>query len=98
MWWALSLMTTIGFIGETPETTAGRILSGVLMVSGFALMALTTAAIASLFVHQEEAPDKLHERVLDQQILDRLDGVATRLDVIERALERRDGPQPPPAA
>ena len=46
LWWALSLMTTVGFVGETPETTGGRILSSVLMISGFALLTVTTAAVA----------------------------------------------------
>jgi hypothetical protein len=27
VWWALSLMTTVGFIGEKPETVAGRVSS-----------------------------------------------------------------------
>ena len=36
VWWALSLMTTVGFIGERPETVGGRVLSAVLMISGFA--------------------------------------------------------------
>ncbi len=52
LWWALSLMSTVGFIGEAPETVLGRLVSSVLMVSGFALMPLVTAAIASLFVHE----------------------------------------------
>lgn len=34
----------------------GRIISAVLMVAGFILMALVTAAIASLFVREEEEP------------------------------------------
>ena len=32
LWWALSLMTTVGFVGETPETTGGRIISAALML------------------------------------------------------------------
>jgi hypothetical protein len=86
VWWALSLMTTVGFVGETPETVAGRVLSGALMVSGFALMTLTTAAIASLFVREEEAPDKQQEHAFEQRVLDRLDELSARLDAIERAL------------
>lgn len=43
VWWALSLMSTVGFVGEAPESTAGRLVSSVLMVTGFALMALVTA-------------------------------------------------------
>ena len=96
VWWALSLMTTVGFIGETPETVAGRMLSAVLMVSGFALMTLTTAAIASLFVREEEEPDKVQERAFEQRVLDRLDELSARLEAIEQALPA-DADPPPPA-
>jgi voltage-gated potassium channel len=86
LWWALSLMTTVGFVGESPETTGGRVLSAVLMVAGFALITLTTAAIASLFVREEEAPGELEERAFEQRVLVRLDELGDRLVAIERAL------------
>ena len=79
VWWAVSLMTTVGFAGETPHTAAGKILSAVLMVVGFALIAATTAAIASFFVHEDEAP-------AEERILAELAAIRERLD----ALERRD--------
>lgn len=86
LWWALSLMTTVGFVGETPETTGGRILSAVLMVSGFALLTVTTAAVASLFVREEEQPAEALDRAFEAVVLSRLDEMAHRLDAIERAL------------
>jgi hypothetical protein len=86
VWWALSLMTTVGFIGERPETVGGRVLSAVLMISGFALMTLTTAAIASLFVREEEAPDRFQEHAFEQCVLDRFDELDARLTSIEQAL------------
>ncbi len=91
MWWALSLMTTVGFVGETPETTGGRILSAVLMLGGFAILALTTAAIASLFVREEEAPFEKSERAFERETIVRLDELSARLERIERALP----PAPP---
>jgi hypothetical protein len=94
VWWALSLMTTVGFVGETPDTVAGRILSAALMVSGFALMTLTTAAIASLFVREEEAPEKQQEHAFEQSVLRRLDALDARLDAIERALPDTSSPDP----
>ena len=75
LWWALSLMTTVGFVGESPETASGRILSAVLMVSGFAMMTLTTAAIASLFVREEE-PAEATERTFERAVMVRLDELA----------------------
>ncbi len=34
VWWALSLMTTVGFADGTPVTVEGKILSAMLMVFG----------------------------------------------------------------
>ncbi|HET6509715.1 MAG TPA: potassium channel family protein [Baekduia sp.] len=90
VWWALSLMTTVGFVGGSPQTTGGRLLSAVLMVSGFALMTLTTAAIASLLVREEESPEWDHEHEFERQVMNRLDALGRRLDAIERALPDGD--------
>ena len=86
VWWALSLMTTVGFVGESPETTGGRVLSAALMLSGFALLTFTTAAIASLFVREEEKPAVESERAFEAVVITRLDELSTRLDAIERRL------------
>ncbi len=91
LWWALSLMSTVGFVGEAPESLVGRLASSVLMVSGFALMALVTAAIASLFVREEQEPDEAAERLFDAQALALLADIAQRLDAIEATMT----PSPP---
>jgi voltage-gated potassium channel len=83
LWWALSLMSTVGFIGEAPESTVGRLVSSVLMISGFALMALVTASIASLFVREEQEPDEAAEQLFDAQALRLLADIAQRLEAIE---------------
>jgi hypothetical protein len=67
VWWALSLMTTVGFVGESPETTGGRLLSAVLMLIGFGVLSVTTAAIASLFVREDEASEERREHAFEQQ-------------------------------
>lgn len=69
IWWAISLVTTVGFVGESPTTAAGRVLSVVLMVLGFLLLAMVSAALASLFVHDAEAPRDAREEERDQAIL-----------------------------
>ena len=90
--WALSLMTTVGFVGETPETTAGKALAAFLMVFGFAGLALTTAAIASLFVRGDEAPEEDREHDFERQLLAELDDLRARLKRIEAS-----GKRPPDA-
>ena len=95
VWWALSLMTTVGFVGGTPQTPSGRLLSAGLMVAGFALMTVTTAAVASTLVREEEEPDLEAERDFAEATRELLTDVVARLDRIEKALgverERDDG-------
>ena len=100
VWWALSLVCTIGFVGEAPQTDLGRLVSSVLMVSGFAFMALVTASIASLFVHEEREPDEVAQEDFEDQALKALMDLSRRLDAIETAIAApsplggRDDPSP----
>jgi hypothetical protein len=86
LWWATSLITTVGFIGEPPETTAGALLSAVLMVLGFLLLAMVSASLAALFVREEERPFQAAESSTDQAILDALHRLEERLSAIEARL------------
>jgi voltage-gated potassium channel Kch len=83
LWWATSLITTVGFIGEPPETTAGALLSALLMVVGFVLLAMVSASLAALFVRQDERPFQAGETSADQQILDTLERLEQQLRAIE---------------
>lgn len=89
-WWALSLMTTVGFVESEPLTTAGRVISAVLMVTGFILVALVTATIASAFVREEERPEELALEALETRVLDEVKSVHERLLAIEKRLSERD--------
>lgn len=89
VWWAISLATTAGFAGESPTTTVGYVLSAAVMLIGFWLLTLTTAAIASLLVREEEEPVQETELALDVEILTRLDELAARLERVERHLTER---------
>ncbi len=86
VWWALSLITTVGFANGTPETVAGKVLSGVMMVLGYGLLALTTAAIASLFVREEAEPEELREHAFEDKALAELSRLNARLELIESRL------------
>jgi len=87
LWWATSLITTVGFIGEPPETTAGALLSALLMVLGFLTLAMVSASLAALFVREEEEPLHEQESTRDQEILDLLTRLEERLSAIEEKME-----------
>ena len=86
LWWATSLITTVGFIGEPPETTAGALLSALLMVVGFLTLAMVSASLAALFVREEEMPMLEEESTRDRQVLDALARIEERLDALEARL------------
>ena len=86
LWWALSLMTTVGFIGPAPHTTAGALVSVALMLLGFALLALVSAGLASLFVQDAAKAFEETERRIDVDLLDRLKDIQDRLTELEAGL------------
>lgn len=85
LWRSLALVMTVGFVGPPPTSATGKIVSSVLMVFGFALMALTTAAIASLFVREDEVLDESIERTFEQAVL------AELAELRREVAELRDG-------
>jgi voltage-gated potassium channel len=90
VWWALSLTTTVGFANGTPATALGKALSGVVMVLGFVLLALTTAALASLFVREEQRPEEVREHAFEKDLLAALRQLNARIELIETRLPPRD--------
>jgi len=84
LWWALSLVTTVGFVGPTPVTTGGRLIAGALMLLGFALLSLTAAALASLFVRDDEIPAEQRDAAFESLALAELRALRARLDHIEQ--------------
>lgn len=89
LWWSISLMTTVGFIGQPPRTEAGAALSVVLMVIGFLLLAMVSASFAAIFVREEERPRDAREASADEAILNSLEDLAARLASIEQRLAAR---------
>jgi hypothetical protein len=88
LWWAVSLMATVGFIGQPPATVAGAVLSVVLMLFGFVLLALVSAALASLFVREDVEPFETRERTVDQEILGELRNLSDRIAALEARVGR----------
>jgi voltage-gated potassium channel len=91
VWWAVSLMSTVGFAGDTPQTAGGRVVSGFLMVFGFATLSLVTASLASLLVAEEEEPELEAVRVSEREVLAELQRVRGRLESLESRIVRPPG-------
>jgi voltage-gated potassium channel len=87
--WALSLMTTVGFVGGQPHTVAGKLIAAGLMLSGFALLTLTTASISSLFVKEDLEPRGERELTFEGELLRELRNIHTRLDDLEKRIVER---------
>lgn len=87
VWWAWSLVTTVGFAGDTPVTTAGRVLAGFLMAFGFGMLSLVTAAVASIFILEDEEPVERREAAFEASALEQLATLNQRLERLERRLE-----------
>jgi voltage-gated potassium channel len=89
LWWAVQTVTTVGYGDVTPTTPGGRAIAAVIMVSGIGFLTVVTATISAIFIEsarrrlQGESEERVHER---------LDGIAERLERIERELERTSGP------
>jgi len=88
VWWAVSLMSTVGFAGETPSTPGGQVLSGFLMVFGFATLSLVTASFASMLVIEEEEPEFEAARVTEAEVLAELKQVRDQLEALEARISR----------
>lgn len=89
LWWAVSLMTTVGFVGAPPTTRVGAVVSVVLMVTGFCLLALVSATLASLFVRDDSASFQRGEQAGDEAILGALRTLQERFDALEERLPPR---------
>jgi voltage-gated potassium channel len=81
--WAVTLMTTAGFIDGGPDTSAGDAIAVVLMIAGFLLLSLASAVLAAMFVRDEEVVSDEVERGRDEEILARLEDISARLAALE---------------
>lgn len=89
LFWAISLITTVGFVGEPPRTDQGTILAVALMVVGFVLLSMVSAYLAAMFVREDEGPHEAAEESAEQAILATLLRLESRVASLERALSER---------
>jgi voltage-gated potassium channel len=84
LWWSLQTVTTVGYGDIVPTTAIGRAVGAVIMLEALAFVSILTAAITSNFVERARRPHR------EDDVRERLDEIAARLDSIETALRQRD--------
>ncbi|ADZ69990.1 Ion transport protein [Polymorphum gilvum SL003B-26A1] len=52
MWWAITTATTVGYGDVVPVSVAGKMLAGLVMLLGYAMLALPVGIIASAFARE----------------------------------------------
>ncbi len=52
LWWAIETLTTTGYGDSVPDTLAGRVLAGAVMICGIMVLALTAGILATGFAEE----------------------------------------------
>ncbi len=82
LWWAIVTITTIGYGDYYPVTTPGRWAAAALMVGGFAVLSMVTAAVSSWLVESVTAATHVRKKAdepLGSEELARLTAQINRL-------------------
>ena len=82
LWWAVGVISTEGS-SINASTTAGHIITVVLMVLGIALFSMITAGLTQHFVGQRQKDEQERISAGEQAILDELQALRTRLELLE---------------
>ena len=58
IYWAIVTLTTVGYGDISPQTPAGQFLSSVVMILGYAIIAVPTGIVSAEFIRQEPSAPK----------------------------------------
>ena len=104
LWLAFTTAATVGFGDIVPSTPASKIFSVFVVMLGYGVLSLVTAAIATQWVETEE---RIIEREILRDMHRQMDGLRHDIDALRRELVRAreretfvpdyDDPPPPPA-
>jgi voltage-gated potassium channel len=57
-WWAVQTISTVGYGDVTPETTAGRIVAAIVMITGLAIVPAVTSIVVAILIARQGQTDK----------------------------------------
>jgi voltage-gated potassium channel Kch len=83
IWWAMTTMTTVGYGDHVPGTLSGRVVAGLIMVMGVAVLGAVAAVVALIFASSVAARE---ERILEAEGRTLEARLEARLDVLEAHL------------
>lgn len=84
LWFALQTVTTVGYGDVTPANTVGRVIAGVIMLTGIGFLTVVTASVTAALVES----NRKRFATSEADLADRLEEVGARLSRIEAALDR----------
>jgi hypothetical protein len=88
LWWAVQTVTTVGYGDVVPTTTSGQLVAALVMIVGIAFIAVTTAAITSMFI---EAARRRFRGSETDALAERLEEINASLAKIEARLADMGG-------
>lgn len=91
LWWAVVTITTIGYGDYYPVTTPGRWAAAALMVGGFAVLSMVTAAVSSWLVESVTAATQLGKNADIPIGSEELAGLTAQINRLQEQLARTPG-------
>src|SRR5262249_35551609 len=94
-WWAIQTVTTVGYGDVTPKSPWGRVLAGIVMITGIGFLTVVTAAIGGALV--EGRRGRGGRAFGDDPIEKKLDEMNARLEQLEALLRSGESRRAPAA-
>ncbi|GGO63851.1 potassium channel family protein [Bowmanella pacifica] len=86
IWWSLVTISTVGYGDFYPISTAGRLVSVLLIISGVSLFGVISGYIASFFITPEEKDQLAVQNRRIHRIHDQVENLQEQMDQIQQML------------
>ncbi|WP_253200725.1 potassium channel family protein [Clostridium sp. CF012] len=65
LWWSFVTITTVGYGDISPQTSIGRIIAGIIMLTGIGFLGMLTATIATFFLKGNDSTSYKNQTIED---------------------------------